>query len=327
MIDFRYHIVSIVAIFLALAIGIVLGSTVLNAPLVASTEKVTAQLRGNNAELQDRIVLAQTRGGASDTFVADRLPQLVQGALAGERVVVVEAPGADTKLREPVEKVLADAGAVISGRVTLTEKYLTTGPATAVEQLATVTGPTPSIFPSDATPYDKAAAMLAGAIVTTDRTQAGKENPAAAGVLDGFERDGLVSLEGEPGKRATLALLMAPASAYEGKEAEAQTAAVVALATGLDTVSEGAVVAGIVPTSTAAGVIAAVRADAEAASDVSTVDNADMAFGKAAVVYALREQVAGDTGQYGLASDAAAIGPSPEPTPPPTPTPTAGAGG
>ena len=30
MIDFRYHIVSIIAVFLALAVGIVVGTTALN---------------------------------------------------------------------------------------------------------------------------------------------------------------------------------------------------------------------------------------------------------------------------------------------------------
>ncbi|WP_181871281.1 copper transporter [Sphaerisporangium album] len=326
MIDFRYHIVSIVAIFLALAIGIVLGSTVLNAPLVASTEKVTAQLRGTNAELYDQIAHAQTRGGASDAFIAERLPQLVQGTLTGERVVIVEAPGADSKLREPFQQVLTEAGAVVSGRVTLTEKYLSADQAAAVDRLATAR-PTPLTLSADATLYDKAAALLAGAVVTADKALAGKDDPSSAGVLDGLESDGMVALEGEPGKRATLALVMAPAAPYEGKDAEAQTAAVVALATALDQASEGAVVAGVVPVSTAAGVVAAVRADGDASAKVSTVDNADMAFGRAAVVYSLREQVAGDVGQYGLGSDAVAADPSPAATPTPTPTSTEGAGG
>ncbi|MCW2879990.1 MAG: hypothetical protein JWQ95_4090 [Sphaerisporangium sp.] len=325
MIDFRYHIVSIVGIFLALAIGIVLGSTVLNAPLVASTERVTAQLRGNNAELHTEINVAQTRGRASDSFVADRLPQLVQGVLAGQRVVIVEAPGADSKLRDPIQQVLTAAGAVVSGRVTLTEKYLTADQAGAVDQLATTAKPSALVFPAAATPYDKAAAVLASAIVTADRTQAGKENPLATGVLGSFESDGLLTLEGEPAKRATLAVVVVPATPYEGDTADAQTSAVVSLASGLDDGGEGTVLAGAVPTSTAAGVVAAVRADSAASAKVSTVDNADMASGQAVVVYSLREQVAGDAGQYGLASDATATEPAPAATP--TPTPAAGSGG
>ncbi|WP_248965572.1 copper transporter [Sphaerisporangium perillae] len=325
MIDFRYHIVSIVAIFLALAIGIVLGSTVLNAPLVASTEAVTAQLRARNTELQGQINVSQARDGAGDTFVADRLPQLVQGALTGEHVVIFEAPGADSKLRDPMEHVLTAAGAVVSGRVALTEKYLTAEQAGLVDELATRAKPATLEFSLTATPYDKAAAVLANAVLTSDKAQAGKDNPTASGVLDSFQRDGLVTLEGDPGKRATLALLMTPATPYEGETAEAQNSALVSLAAGLDDGGTGTVVAGAVPPSTTAGVIAAVRADSDVAAKVSTVDNPDMAFGQAAVVYSLREQAAGDAGQYGLGSDATATEPSP--TASSTPTPEAGAGG
>lgn len=322
MIDFRYHLVSIVAIFLALAVGIVLGSTVLNAPLVASTERITATLRANNNDLHAQLTDLQARGGSSDAFVAERLPQLVQGALAGARVVIVEAPGADTKLRDPLQQVITAAGATISGRVTITEKFLTARPS-VLDQLVATAKPSALTFPADATPHGKAAAVLASALVTPDRTQAGKSDSAEPDVLKSFESDGLVSIDGDPGRRATLAVVLAPAVAYEGETAEAHTAAVVSLAGGLDAASEGAVMVGAVPTSATGGAIAALRASSDLTPTVSTVDNADMAFGQAVVVYALREQVGGDAGQYGLASDATAV----EPPPAPRPTPTEASGG
>ena len=34
MIDFRYHLVSLIAVFLAVALGIVIGTTALNAPIL-----------------------------------------------------------------------------------------------------------------------------------------------------------------------------------------------------------------------------------------------------------------------------------------------------
>ncbi|MFC4532822.1 copper transporter [Sphaerisporangium dianthi] len=325
MIDFRYHLVSIVAIFLALAIGIVLGSTVLNAPLVASTEAITAQLRARNNELQAQVTGVQAQEGAGDSFIADRLPQLVQGALTGERVLIVEAPGADSKLRDPIEHVVTAAGAVVTGRVTLSEKYLNAEQAGVLDELATTSKPAAVEYSLNATPYDKAAAVLANALMTSDKTQAGKEEPAAAGVLDSFQSDGLLTVEGDPAKRATLALVMAPAVPSEGDGAEAQNTAIVSLVTGLDERGEGAVVVGAVPASTAAGVVATLRADSDAAAKVSTVDNPDMAFGQAVVVYALREQAAGEAGHYGLGSDATAL--EPTPTAASTPTPSAGAGG
>ena len=43
MIDFRYHLVSLIAVFLAVALGIVIGTTALNEPILADIEnQVTA---------------------------------------------------------------------------------------------------------------------------------------------------------------------------------------------------------------------------------------------------------------------------------------------
>ncbi|GII79308.1 hypothetical protein Sru01_42900 [Sphaerisporangium rufum] len=317
MIDFRYHIVSIVAIFLALAIGIVLGSTVLNAPLYASTERVTAQLRASNAENLAQLGVARARGDAADAFVAERLPQLLQGALPGARVVIVEAPGADAKLRDLVRQDLVAAGATVSGQVTLTDKYLEAQRTGAIDRLAPVkadvAGPTPT-----AAPGGRGAAALAGALLTGDPALAGKATPAGTTLLESFAGEDLIDVEGGPADRATLALLVAPAAPFEGKDAETRGAALVSLAGALDDAGQGTVVMGSVPVGTATGVIAAVRDSGDVSAKVSTVDNADLAYGRAAVVYALREQLAGDAGQYGLGSDADAPVPSPTATPVPT---------
>ncbi len=52
MIDFRYHLVSIVAVFLALAIGIVLGSTELQGTTLDA-------LRGVNGSLKSQLNAAE----------------------------------------------------------------------------------------------------------------------------------------------------------------------------------------------------------------------------------------------------------------------------
>ena len=38
MIDFRYHLVSLIAVFLAVALGIIIGTTALNEPILANIE-------------------------------------------------------------------------------------------------------------------------------------------------------------------------------------------------------------------------------------------------------------------------------------------------
>ncbi len=311
MIDFRYHLVSIVAIFLALTVGIVLGSTVLEPTFYKSTEELTATLRQNNEKYLAQISDLQAREEGNDALVTAHTEELVRAALAGEHVVLVEAPGAPAALRDPLQQLLADAGAVFTGRISLTDKFTAKDQTGVVDGLATSLTAPGAGFPEGATPYDKAAALLAGAIVTTDPAEAGQPNPAAAGVLEAFEKGDFLIKSGNPAQRATLAIVLAPAQPYEGESAEQETAAIVSVAAGLDAAALGTVLAGDVSASSAGGVIAALHDNGEAASNVSTVDTADLAAGRVVVVYALREQLVGRSGAYGIGPGVAAFEPAP----------------
>lgn len=217
MIDFRYHLVSIVAIFLALTVGIVLGSTVLEPTFFKSAEEMTASLRQANEKYLTQISELQTREEGGDSLVTTHLPDLVRGQLAGERVVLVEAPGASAALRDPIEKLVTSAGASYSGRVSLTDKFIDAEQASVIDGLATNLAPAGTTFPDGATPYDKAATMLAGAIVTNDHTQAGRANPAATGVLEAFQAGDFLTMNGNPEQRATLAIVLALPSRTKGR--------------------------------------------------------------------------------------------------------------
>ena len=52
VIDFRYHLVSIVAVFLALALGIVVGATALRGPLVDELKDNSNRLKDSNEVLR-----------------------------------------------------------------------------------------------------------------------------------------------------------------------------------------------------------------------------------------------------------------------------------
>ncbi len=323
MIDFRYHLVSIVAIFLALTVGIVLGSTVLQEPLIRSTEELTAQLQRGNDDLREKNTGLLQREAGYDAFVTAAGPQLVRGLLAGERVVIVEAPGADAEVVEPLTEVLTAAGASVTGRVTLTDKYLAPDQAGLVDQLATTVKPAEVTFPEQATPYDKAATVLAGAVVTGDSAGSGKKDATSSAVLGAFEDAGLLTIDQDPAQRAGAAVVIAPTAVYEGQNAETQTAALVAVAAALDAAGKGTVVAGTTMAAGSGGVLTAIRDTGEVASSVSTLDTLDMSAGRAVLVYALREQFDGGSGQYGIGPAAGSF----LPTASPTPSPAAGSGG
>ncbi|WP_433429746.1 copper transporter [Nonomuraea sp. CA-141351] len=320
MIDFRYHLVSIVAIFLALAVGIVLGTTLLQEPAVRSAQEVAAQLTKSKEELRTQLDTLQGREAGNDAFVAAMTPSLVAGDLTGQRVLLVETPGSSTTVREAAQQVLTQAGAVISGRVTLTEKFLDPKATGVLDGLVNQLKPANMIFPATATPWDRAATLLSGAFVTTDQAQVGTPNPATADVVSSFETGGLLTTDGDPLKRATLAVMFAPEKPYEGENAEVQAGALVSVVSGLDVAGKGTVLAGAAPTTAVPGdPISALRDESDISKRVTAVDTADMPAGRVAVVYSLREQLSGRAGQYGMGKGASAMLPT-VPTATPSPT-------
>ncbi|MBG0832838.1 copper transporter [Planomonospora sp. ID67723] len=335
MIDFRYHLVSIVAIFLALSVGIVLGTTLLEEPALQATEAVADTLQKGNSELRAELDTLRKRDAGNDAFVTAHAAELARGVLAGESVVIVEAPGAAAATTEAVRQSIEQSGATVTGQVTLTDKYVDPAQSVFVDRLATGIKPVDMVFPAEDTPYDKAAAVLAGALVTVLPDQAAKENAAAAGVIDAFQRAELLTVAaepngqgGEPGQlaRAGLAVLVAPAEPYTGESAATQAGAIVSMALGLDEGSRGGVLVGSQSAAAVGGVVAALR-ESVAEEKVSSVDTLDTPAGRLVVVYALREQLSGITGQYGTGPGASAFEPSvPVPTASPSP-PTATPGG
>ncbi|GGO76031.1 copper transporter [Nonomuraea cavernae] len=320
MIDFRYHLVSIVAIFLALAVGIVLGTTLLQEPALKSAEELTAQLAKTKEELRTQVNLLQGREAGNDAFVSELTPKLVAGELNGEHVLLIEAPGSSSANREAQHQVLLQAGAAITGRVTLTDKYLDPANAGLIDGLVNQLKPADMVFPEGAATYDKASTLLAATLMTTDQGQAGTANQATAAVLDGFETGGLLSVDDEPKKRATLAVMFAPEEPFEGKYAAVQAGALASLAGGLDAGGKGTVMTGSGSSAVGpGGALTTVRDDGDMAKRVSTVDTPDMPAGQIVIVYALREQARGGVGQYGIG--AGASGPMPAlPTSSPSPS-------
>ena len=62
MIDFRYHLVSLIAVFLAVALGIIIGTTALNEPILTDIEGQVAELEEDKRSLEDRTQQLQADG-------------------------------------------------------------------------------------------------------------------------------------------------------------------------------------------------------------------------------------------------------------------------
>jgi hypothetical protein len=129
MIDFRYHLVSLVSVFLALAVGIVLGAGPLKGTIGDTLSSQVDQLRSEKAALRGQLDIAQAAVENRDTFARTVLPSLVHRQLGGGRVLFLALPGASTDSTKPLAESLQAAGARVTGRVDLKDAW--TDPAHA----------------------------------------------------------------------------------------------------------------------------------------------------------------------------------------------------
>lgn len=126
MINLRYHIVSITAVFLALAIGIALGSTLLERATVGTlNDRLDAQAErldktdGENARLR-RDKEAEARRQAE---VYTQARALFAGHLTDQVVLIVAVQGTNDDLVEEARSALVAAGAVVPGVLQISSRW------------------------------------------------------------------------------------------------------------------------------------------------------------------------------------------------------------
>lgn len=122
MINIRYHIVSITAIFLALGIGTLLGSTFLDRATVDQLDRNIRNAEGRinetqaaNADLEERLDEANAR----DLALIEASETLLDGQLTDRPVLLVVAPGVDRGSLDTLRRILVNADADLRGSLTL----------------------------------------------------------------------------------------------------------------------------------------------------------------------------------------------------------------
>ena len=93
MINFRYHVVSLTAVFLALAIGLVVGTAALNGPVADSLKAQVSALNKDNSNLRSQDNQHRDELSRTQDFAAELAPSLLAGKLAGRRILLVALPG------------------------------------------------------------------------------------------------------------------------------------------------------------------------------------------------------------------------------------------
>ncbi|MBM6399394.1 copper transporter [Phycicoccus sonneratiae] len=317
MIDFRYHIVSIVSIFLALAVGIVLGAGPLQGEIGSTLTNELAGLRKDKAQLNDQLDTARKGAEARDAYLTATSGRVLDGALQDRSVALVVLPGADASVSESLVETLGTAGARLASTTSVAQEWVSTDETTAgardraVADVAKQTGADTSAGSAQAQDV-----LLATLLTrTAPAGDAGPDDTTARTGLEALADAGLISLDAPDFTRADLVVVVGGAVTEGDQAARTQEAGRwVALTVALDTRSRGAVVASDLTTqTTGTPVLTTLRDTSSAVSEVSGVDDAAGPMGLASVVFALVEQSGGKTGQYGLgAGTDAAFAPVPQ---------------
>src|SRR5947209_1754886 len=130
VIDFRYHLVSIVAVFLALAIGIVLGSTELQGPTYNILNRTTARLQGELDQARGQLTTAQAKASEGEAYAQAVEPAVLRDLLSGQRLLIVTEPGAQPSVVSGISTAAIDAGATVTGQINLQPRFFDTSGTT-----------------------------------------------------------------------------------------------------------------------------------------------------------------------------------------------------
>jgi hypothetical protein len=329
MINLRYHIVSLVAVFLALGMGVVMGSTVIDRVTVDALSNKLEDVRKSVDGIRQENSRLDGQVKQGEQFAESTRDQLLKGHLKGVPVLVVATSGIDRKPVDDLRQALVTAQATVEGTVWFTSKMrlandgdvralataldLPVGPADVVRRqaLAKVTAA------RDTPATDPGAPSTTGTTGSTATT-------ATIGPLAALSAAGFVTYEGPPPATSTTVslpsslgalplagtryIVVSGAGAEVGDDLVAvplvqayvqASARVVAAESGTDNGQGGRAV-----------FVGLLRTDVVAAR-LSTVDNLESPMGQTATVLATEDLGVPRFGQYGVGPGAQRILPTP----------------
>lgn len=296
MINFRFHLISIIAVFLALAIGVVMGSAVIDRAIVEGLRTRIDQVERNADARRDENEKLKGDVGRQQDYIDASAPYAVTNRLPNTPVVLFAWRGTDdTVVRNEIVLITA-AGGRVSGVVWLEAAWDLA--EDRPQQLAAALG----------TQVGSPAALRELAFARVADRLAGR-NVASAGIFSQLDDAGFLTFEpiGE-GARPVSPEQYAPVGA--SAEVLTATAAVPAASSALIEVvtaladADVPTVVGEVYKDTgkkgpARGALVAPIRDATLAAKVSTVDNMELTEGQVAAVLALAAIPSGRVGKFG----------------------------
>lgn len=311
MINLRYHIVSLVAVFLALGLGIVMGTTVISRVTVDALNDRLDTVQRSQGAIRDENGRLKTQVDQGQDFAVATRDQLLRGHLRNIPVMIVAVAGIDRRPVDELRQALVGAQATLEGTIWFTPKMRLNSDGD-VRALATALD-----LPVDRPEVVRRQALTK--VASARETAAAEASPLAALQIAGF-----ITYEAPPPPTSTTTtsapptlaglplantryLVVSGAGAEVGDDvvavplvqAYAQTSGrVVAAESGVDTDGGRAVFVGLL------------RGDSLAAR-MSTVDNLESPMGQTAAVLALEDLGVPRFGHYGVGRGAQHVLPQP----------------
>jgi hypothetical protein len=302
VINFRYHVVSLTAVFLALAIGLVVGTAALNGPLADDLSDRVSGLSQQNNQLREQFESMKDEVGRQEDFAVQAAPHLLAGQLTGRRVALVSLPAAN-EYADGAAEMLTMAGAKIT-RIDIQDKM--TDPANNDELLRMAYEPPVSVgtLPRNLDGVESSSALLAAVLL--DRKPA-VPAPDRTKVLTAYRDKGYIAVNGQVTDSAEAIVVIAN-TPYVDRGAAGKNKAARTAVTQFD--EAGPIVLAGTGVSGTGNVVNEVRGDPALKKTISTVDNVNTPQGRIVTVLALAEQLrpgAPDgtvrVGHYGIQAD------------------------
>ena len=293
MIDFRYHLVSLISVFLALAVGVVLGAGPLQNSLGTALNDQVSALRADRNDLQAQLEATEQAVNDRDSYVTTAAEGYLPGTLTDHTVTLLVMPEATSEDIDTISTELTTAGATVAGQVALNSAWADTSRATFRETYAGQFG---AYLPSS----DATGNAVLGEGLATALTTSGTESGALMDLLTASD-DPLVTVDSQPSGTADMLVVIGPRAAES-------TDATAAATPDADPSAWASALAGIASTATTVVVgaaqsdqdlVAAVRASG---TTVTTIDSVGQAPAAVSVPLALASTASGTVAAYGFES-------------------------
>ncbi len=309
MISLRQHAFSLAAVFLALAVGVVLGSGFLSDTLLSSLRDEKRDLYTQINGLNDQKNVLTEKLSAANNFDNQLVSRIVHDALGGKTVVIFRTPDAKDDDVAAVSKIVGQAGGAVTGTVSLTQEFVD---ANSAEKLRTVVNS--SILPAGTQLSTKlvdqgsqAGDLLGITLLINPNPTPAVEDVQRDTVLAALRDTGFITYQPSDHIGAANAAIVITGGALP-QDAGNQGVSAARFSAALAPHGSGTLLAGRDGSSTGGAAVAVTRADAGMAAAVSTVDDVDTAPGRITAILGLHDLInGGHVGQYGTGHGATSI--------------------